>query len=152
VQCPCPVLVEDGKELVGNVLTAVIAGEATFVWCIPFDIPYAVLLGVMVAILDLFPYGSSVGGVIVGAVALTVSIPVCLATVVFYVVFHLAEDYLLTPKIVGRAVKVPAEVTVVAVLFGTAWLGVVGSLVAVPVVAALQLLVEELLFPVLDEA
>jgi len=55
-----------------------------------FDIPYAVLLGVMVAILDLFPYGSSVGGVIVGAVALTVSIPVCLATVVFYVVFHLA--------------------------------------------------------------
>lgn len=146
------VVAKFGNYLFGNVLTSVIAGAATFVWCIAFDIPYAVLLGVMVAILDLFPYGSSVGGVIVGAVALTVSIPVCLATVGFYVVFRLAEDYLLTPKIVGRAVKVPAGVTVVAVLLGAAWLGVVGALVAVPVAAALQLLVEELLFPVLDEA
>lgn len=141
-----------GDYLLGNVLTSVIAGAATFVWCILFDIPYAVLLGVIVAILDLFPYGSSVGGFIVAAVALAVSIPVCVATVVFYIAFRLGEDYLLTPKIIGRAVKVPAGVTVVAVLLGAAWLGVVGALIAVPVAAVVQLLVQELLFPVLDEA
>lgn len=131
-----------GDYLLGNVLTPVIAGATTFVWCILFDVPYAVLLGVVVAILDLFPYASTVGGFIVAAVA----------TVVFYIAFRLGEDYLLTPKIIGWAVKVPAGVTVVAILLGAAGLGVVGALVAVPIAAAVQLLVEELLFPALDKA
>ncbi|HZE14547.1 MAG TPA: AI-2E family transporter [Mycobacterium sp.] len=79
-----------------------------------FDVPYAVLLGVIVAILDLLPYASTVGGVHVAAVARAVSIPVSVATVVFYIAFRLVRDYLLTPKIIGRAVKVPAGVTIVA--------------------------------------
>ena len=82
----------------------------------------------------------------------SLSIPVCIATVFFYIAFRLGEDYLLTPRIVGRAVKVPAGVTIVAVLFGAAWLGIVGALVAIPIAAAVQLLMQELLFPALDEA
>jgi predicted PurR-regulated permease PerM len=96
--------------------------------------------------------GSTIAGVVVGAVALTVSLPVCIATVVFFVVFRLAEDYLLVPKIIGRAVKVPALITVVAVLIGGALLGIVGALVAIPIAAALQLLIQEILFPRLDKA
>jgi predicted PurR-regulated permease PerM len=79
-----------------------------------------------------------------------VSLPVCIATVVFFVVFRLGEDYLLVPKIIGRAVKVPALMTVVAVLIGGALLGIVGALVAIPIAAALQLLTQEILFPRLD--
>ena len=60
-----------------------------------------------------------------------------------------AQD-LLVPKIIGRAVKVPALITVVAVLIGGALLGIVGALVAIPVAAALQLLTQEILFPRLD--
>jgi len=134
------------------VVTSLIAGAATFVWCFLLDVPYALLLGAFVAILDLFPYGSSVGGFVVALVALTVSIPVSIATVAFYIVFRLAEDYLLTPRIIGRAVKVPGGVTVVAVMIGGALLGVVGALMAIPVAAALQLLVSELLLPTLDES
>ena len=62
---------------------------------------------------------------------------------VFYVAFRLAEDYLLVPKIIGRAVKVAALITVMAVLIGGALLGIVGALVAIPIVAALQLLTQE---------
>jgi predicted PurR-regulated permease PerM len=54
------------------------------------------------------------------------------------------------PRIIGRAVDVPALVTVVAVLVGGALLGVIGALVAIPVAAALQLLAEEVLYPRLD--
>ena len=146
------VMAKIGDYVFGNVLTSLIAGAATSVWCFFFDVPYALLLGAFVAILDLFPYGSSVGGFVVALVALTVSIPVSIATVAFYIVFRLAEDYLLTPKIIGRAVKVPGGVTVVAVMIGGALLGVVGALMAIPVAAALQLLVSELLFPKLDES
>ena len=141
-----------GDYVFGNVLTSVIAGVATAVWCIALDVPYPMLLGLFVAIADLFPYGSSVGGFVVALVALTVSIPVAVATVGFYIAFRLAEDYLLTPKIIGRAVKVPGGVTVVAVLIGGALLGVLGALVAIPVAAALQILVTELVFPTLDES
>jgi predicted PurR-regulated permease PerM len=134
------------------VITSVIAGAATVVWCMIFGVPYPLLLGALVALLDLLPYGSTVAGFIVAAVALTVSVPVSIATVAFYIAFRLAEDYLLVPKIIGRAVQVPAGVTVVAVLLGGALLGIVGALVAIPIAAAVQLLTQELLFPALDEA
>jgi len=90
--------------------------------------------------------GSTIVGVVVALVALTVSLPVAAATVVF----RLLEDYLLVPRIIGRAVDVPALVTVVAVLVGGALLGMIGALVAIPVAAALQLLAEEVLHPRLD--
>jgi predicted PurR-regulated permease PerM len=146
------VMAKFGDYVFGNVVTSLIAGAATFAWCVFLDVPYALLLGAFVAILDLFPYGSTVGGFVVALVALTVSIPVSIATVAFYVVFRLAEDYLLTPKIIGRAVKVPGGVTVVAVMIGAALMGVVGAIMAIPVAAAVQLLVSELLFPKLDES
>ena len=95
--------------------------------------------------------GSTIAGVVVAAVALTVSLPVCIATIVFFVVFRLIEDYLLMPRIIGRAVKVPAMITVVAVLLGGTLLGVVGALVAIPVAAALELLTQKVLYPRLDK-
>ncbi|MCW2689934.1 MAG: family transporter, partial [Mycobacterium sp.] len=107
---------------------------------------------IFVALLDLIPFGSTVAGILVAAVALTVSVPACIATVAFYAAFRLAEDYLLVPKIIGRVVEVPAVVTLVAVLIGGALLGFVGALVAIPVAAAVQLIVQEVLFPRLDES
>ena len=142
-----------GAYVLGNVLISVIAGIATFIWLMAFSVPYPLLLGIFVALLDLVPVvGSTIAGVVVAAVALTVSLPVCITTTVFFVVFRLAEDYLLVPKIIGRAVKVPALITVVAVLIGGALLGIVGALVAIPIAAALQLLTQEVLFPRLDNA
>ena len=89
------------------------------------------------AILDLIPViGSTVGGFIVTLVALTVSLPVAIATLAFYIVYRLAEDYLIVPRIMGRTVEVPAVVSLVAVLLGGVLLGIVGALVAIPVAAA----------------
>ena len=103
--------------------------------------------------LDLIPViGSTIGGAIVSLVALTVSLPVAIATLAFYIGYRLFEDYLLTPRIMGGAVKVPAVVSVVAVLVGGALLGIIGALVAIPVAAALRLLLEEVTFRRLDRS
>lgn len=142
-----------GAYVAGNVLISVIAGAATFLWLVAFSVPYALLLALFVAVLDLVPVvGSTIAGIAVAAVALTVSVPICVATVVFFVAFRLGEDYLLVPKIIGRSVKVPALSTLIAVLVGGALLGLVGALVAIPVAAALHLIAQEVLFPRLDEA
>lgn len=140
-----------GAYVLGNVLISLLLGAATLIWLTAFDVPYPLLLAILVAILDLVPVvGSTVAGIVVGAVALTVSIPVCLATIVFYITFQMIEDYVLVPKIIGRAVHVPALTTIVAVLIGATLLGVVGALVAIPIAAALQLIVQEVLYPRLD--
>jgi predicted PurR-regulated permease PerM len=140
-----------GMYMIGNLVISLIAGAATFLWLMIFDVPYPLLLAIFVALLDLIPFGSVVAGIIVAAVALTVSIPVSIATLVFYVVFRLAEDYMLVPKIIGRVVEVPAVVTLVAVLLGGALMGFVGALIAIPVAAAIELLTQELLFARLDK-
>ena len=140
-----------GAYVLGNVLISVIAGGATFIWLLAFDVPYPLLLGIFVALFDLVPVvGSTIAGIGVAAVALTVSLPVCIATTAFFVFFRLLEDYLLVPRIIGRVVKVPALITVVAVLIGGALLGIVGALVAIPIAAALLLLTQEVLYPRLD--
>ncbi len=147
------ILAKVGTYVLGNLLISLIAGGLTFGWLIAFSVPYAALLSIMVALLDLVPVvGSTIAGIVVAAAALTVSVPLCVATIAFFVIYRSAEDYLLVPRIIGRAVKVPALVTVVAVLIGGALLGIIGALVAIPAAAAVLLVTREVLFPRMDEA
>jgi predicted PurR-regulated permease PerM len=142
-----------GGYLLGNALTSLIAGVGTFAWMIAFGIPYPVLLGLLVALLDLIPVvGSTIGGLTVTLVALTVSVPVAGLTLAFYVLYRLAEDYLLVPRIMGRTVQVPAALTVVAVLVGATLLGLIGALVAIPAAAAIRLLLQEVTFRRMDRS
>jgi predicted PurR-regulated permease PerM len=141
-----------GSYVLGNVLISVITGGATFIWLMAFGVPYPLLLGIFVGLLDLVPVvGSTIAGIVVALVALTVSLPVCIATIAFFVALRLIEDYLLVPRIIGRVVNVPALITVVSVLIGGAVLGIVGALVAIPIAAAVQLIIQEVLYPRLDE-
>jgi predicted PurR-regulated permease PerM len=147
------ITIKVGGYVLGNVLTSVIAGLGTFAWMMIFGIPYPVLLGLLVSILDLIPViGSTIGGFIVTLVALTVSLPIAVATLAFYIVYRLAEDYLIVPRVMGRTVEVPAVVSLVAVLFGGVLLGIVGALVAIPVAAAIRLILNEVTFPRLDRS
>jgi predicted PurR-regulated permease PerM len=142
-----------GAYVLGNVIVSLIAGFLTFIWLLIFGVPYALLLAIMVALLDLIPViGSTVAGAIVCLVALTVSLPVTLATAAFFVCYRLLEDYLLFPKIIGRVVDVPSVVTVVAILLGGVIFGIIGALVAIPIAAAILLIMQEILLPRLDRA
>jgi predicted PurR-regulated permease PerM len=138
------VLVRIGGYVLGNLLTSFIAGVGTWVWCLALGIHYALLLGFMVALLDLIPVvGSTVGGIIVSLVALTNGLPLAIATAAFYVLYRFLEDYLLTPKIMARTVQVPGLLTVIATLIGGTLFGIIGALIAIPVAAATKLLLEE---------
>ncbi|HEY4428376.1 MAG TPA: AI-2E family transporter [Solirubrobacteraceae bacterium] len=141
-----------GGYVLGNLFTSLIAGLGTTLWALILGIPYALLLGMLVAILDLVPIvGSTIGGVVVSLVALTVSLPVAIATAIFYILYRFLEDYLLTPRIMARTVAVPGLVTVLATVLGGAVLGIIGALVAIPVAAAIKLLHEEITAPRLED-
>jgi predicted PurR-regulated permease PerM len=138
-----------GGYVLGNFLTSAIAGIDTYVWLVIFGVPYPVLLAPMVALFDMIPViGTYVGGAVVSLVALTVSLPVAVATLGFYVSYKLGEDYFIVPRVMGRTVQVPAVVSLVAVLLGGTLMGIVGALVAIP--AAIRLFLQEVIFRRLD--
>ncbi|MFD8705646.1 AI-2E family transporter [Kitasatospora sp. NPDC059648] len=147
------ILSRTGRYMLGNVLTSAVAGLATFAWCAATGVPYSGALGVFVALMDLVPMvGSTIGGVVVSLVALSVSLPIALATAGFYIAFRLLEDYLIMPRAMKFVVDVHPIVTVIAVLLGGALLGLVGALVAVPAAVALGLVLDEYVFPRMDGA
>ncbi|MFF4160980.1 AI-2E family transporter [Streptomyces sp. NPDC001678] len=147
------ILLRVGRYMLGNVVTSVIAGLATFAWCVGLDVPYPAALGFFVALMDMIPIvGSTIGGVVVSLVALAVSLPVALGTAGFYVAFRLAEDYLIMPKAMSFAVNVHPIVTVVAVVVGGALLGIVGALIAIPVAVGIGIVLDDSVFPRIDRS
>jgi len=142
-----------GGFVLGNIVTSVVAGIGTTVWATVLGIPYPFLLGLAVALLDLIPIvGSTVGGLIVALVALTQGVPVAIATAVFYLAYRFLEDHLLNPQVMRRTVRISAGLSIVATLVGGALLGLLGALVAIPVAATIQVILEQVTFPSLDRS
>jgi predicted PurR-regulated permease PerM len=142
-----------GGYLLGNVFTSVVAGVGTWLYCLVVGVPYPLALGIMVAVFDLIPVvGSSIGGAIVSLVALTVSLPIAVVTLAYYIAFRLLEDYFVIPRVMERTVNVPPLLTIVALLLGGALAGIMGAFLAIPVAAAVQLLLREVIWPKLDAA
>jgi predicted PurR-regulated permease PerM len=142
-----------GGYVLGNLITSVIAAVGTLVWLLAWGVPYALLLSVFVGFMDLIPIvGSTIAGVIVALVALTVSLPTAIATAIYYLIYRQAEDYLITPRIMRQTVDVSGLVTIIAVLIGGTLFGIIGALVAIPIAAAIKLILEQVTFPRLDSS
>ncbi|MEU4513427.1 AI-2E family transporter [Nonomuraea wenchangensis] len=137
-----------GGYVAGNVLISVIAGVVTWIFLSVVDVRYALALALIVALTDLIPLvGATIGAVVVSAVALLQSVPAGLACAVFFVIYQQIENYLIYPRVMKRSVDVTPAVTVIAALFGGALLGIVGALLAIPVAAAIALIIREVVIP-----
>ena len=107
-------------------------------------VPYAVALGLLVAVLDLIPLaGATVAGVIVAVVAFLHSIPAGIVAVTFFVVYQQIENHFLQPVIYGRTVQLSPLVVLVSVLVGAELAGILGALAAIPVAGSIQVIVRD---------
>lgn len=141
-----------GGYVLGNLATSLVAGVATYIWLVAFGVPYAVALAMFVAITDLIPLiGATIGAAGVTAVALFHDTRIGIATLIFYAAYQQFENYVLQPRVMKRTVDVAPVVTIVAALLGAGLFGVLGALLAVPLAAAIQLVLTEVVFPRQDE-
>jgi predicted PurR-regulated permease PerM len=126
----------------GNLLISVIAGTATSLTLLILGVPYALALGLVVAILDLIPLaGATLAGIIIVAVAwLATGLGAAIAVGVFFVVYQQIENHLLQPLVYGRTVQLSPLAVLIAVLVGAEVAGVLGALSAIPVAGTLQIL------------
>ena len=128
---------------------------ATFVLILGaiIGLPSPVAIAMVVLVCALVPLiGHFLGCGIVTIIALTVSIPVGVISFVAYVVYVQIENYLVTPRIMKKTLEVPGAVTIVAALIGSSLLGLIGGLLAVPVAAAIILILDEVVYPRADNS
>jgi len=131
-----------GGYVTGNLLISLIAGSLTTVVLLIMGVPYAVALGLIVAILDLIPLaGATIAAILIGTVAFLHSVPAGIVVVVFFIVYQQVENHLLQPIIYGRTVQLSPLAVLVSILVGAELAGVIGALAAIPVAGSIQVLI-----------
>ena len=131
-----------GGYVTGNLLISLIAGVASGIVLWLAGVPYAVALGLLVALLDLIPLaGATIAAVLCVLVAIAASGTTAAIVVgVFFVVYQQLENHVIQPLVYGRTVQLSPLAVLVSVLVGAQIAGVLGALAAIPVAGTIQVL------------
>jgi predicted PurR-regulated permease PerM len=130
-----------GGYVTGNLLISLIAGSLTTLVLLLTGVPYALALGLIVAILDLIPLaGATIAAIIVGTVAFLHGVTAGIIVVVFFIIYQQIENHLIQPVVYGRTVQLSPLAVLISVLIGAELAGVLGALAAIPVAGTLQVI------------
>jgi len=134
-----------GAYVGAALLQATIAGIFTFIVLSILGVPSPLALAVVIATLDLIPLvGATLGAILVGIVTLFSDFPtVTIIWAIWAIAYQQVENYVIQPRIQGRAVQLDPFIIVIAALFGGTLFGVIGALIAIPFAAAGQIAVRE---------
>ena len=132
------------RTMLGNIAISIICGTIYGLSAWALGAPFPLALGLIAAFLDLVPMvGATVAGVILVLATLTQGVTAALIMLAIVLIYQQVENYLLQPTILGRAADVSGFLVIASVLvFGTL-LGVIGAIIAVPIVASIQIIVKE---------
>ena len=135
-----------GGYVSGNLLISFIAGTAATIILLALGVPFALALGLLVAILDLIPLaGATLAAIVVTLVALTHAVSAAIIVAAFFIVYQQLENHLLQPLVYGRTVQLSPLAVLISVLVGAEVAGIVGALCAIPVAGTIQILLVDLL-------
>jgi predicted PurR-regulated permease PerM len=137
-----------GGYVNGNLIVSVIAGVTTTIAMWIIGVPYAAALGMWVALTDLIP---SVGALLGAAAVLVVAglsggLTTFLIAGAFFLIYQQVENYLIVPRVMKGAINMSIGAVLIAVLLGGELAGFVGVLLALPIAATIQTVLDELYF------
>jgi predicted PurR-regulated permease PerM len=144
-----------GRFVIGQGSLALVNGVLSFIvltLILPaFGIPvkYSALLAFIAFLGSLIPLVGTISGsvIITLLVLLFNGSPSVIVVGIYYVVYMQVEAYILNPRIMARAVKIPGAVVVIAALAGGNLLGILGAFIAIPVAAAILLIINQVFVP-----
>jgi predicted PurR-regulated permease PerM len=134
-----------GGYMIGNIIISIIAGLASLIAFSLLGVPFPVPLAFVVALCDLIPMiGATLGAVIGVTVALfSTDLWHTVLVAAFFVAYQQLENYLIAPRVLKTTVELGAAAVLIAGLIGATVLGLVGALMAIPVAAAVNVLLNE---------
>ena len=139
--------------MLGNLLTSIIAGIVVFVTLMILGVPYPLLWGLWVALVDFLPMiGGALAGIPTVLFALTHSLAAGIVTGIVFIVYTQVENHILNPVVMSKTVKISPLLVLIAVLVGASlgsliggiFGGFVAALLAIPAAGALQVMVKEI--------
>jgi predicted PurR-regulated permease PerM len=134
-----------GGYVSGNIFISIIAGTLAFLVLEILGVPFAAALAVWVAIADLIPgVGAMLGAVVCVIVALFSSVGDGIAVAVYFIVYQRVENYVILPRVMTKAIDLSAPTVIITLLIGSSLAGLAGALIALPIAAALKVIVREL--------
>ncbi|QAY71957.1 AI-2E family transporter [Agromyces protaetiae] len=137
-----------GRYVIGQASLGLINGVLSFIYLSIIGAPSPILLAFIAFLCSLVPLvGTLTGAIVISLVCLAAGWPTALAAIIYYLVYMQVEAYVVSPRIMSRAVSVPGALVVIAAVAGGTLGGVLGALVAIPVAASLIIIVEKVVFP-----
>lgn len=135
-----------GGYVSGQVLVSLIAGGTSFVFFLIAGVPYPALLALVVALFDALPQvGAFFASLIGTVVALSQSWGLAVVTLAFFCAYQAVENYLIAPRVFSRTIDLSPLAAFLAVLVGASFGGLLGALVALPVTAAVKIVLARVL-------
>ena len=142
-----------GSFVGGQGIIAILAAVFILVMGLIIGMPYPAPLAMVVLVCGFIPLvGHFIGMSIVTLVSITKSPTTALIALGSYIIYVQIENYVITPKIMRKSLAIPGLVTIIAALLGTSLLGLIGGLLAVPIAAAVLLIIDEVVFPRADQS
>ncbi|MDY0908249.1 AI-2E family transporter [Microbacterium sp. CFBP9034] len=140
-----------GSALIGSVILAGLNAGVVFGLHVVIRLPFPALMAVVAFVVTLIPlFGSIIFLVIGTGVALFTSPTQALIFAVCYLIYIQLESYVVSPRVMNRAISIPAALVLIGALVGGALMGVIGVLVALPVMASILLIIREVVVPKQD--
>lgn len=132
------------KYVVGQCTEAVILGVLCALGMALLKLPYATMIGALIAVTALIPVaGAYIGGGVGALMIFSVDPVQAVIFVVYLVILQQLEGNLIYPKVVGSSLGLPAIWVLAAVTIGGGIMGVVGMLISVPIASAIYRLLRE---------
>ncbi len=132
------------KFIVGQFFEALILGSLCTLGMFVLALPYAPMIGVLIAFTALIPIvGAYIGAAVGALMILTVSPVKAFVFIIFLITLQLFEGNLIYPKVVGSSIKLPSIWVLAAVTVFGGLFGVIGMFLGVPLTAAAYRLIRE---------
>ncbi|MET0859924.1 MAG: AI-2E family transporter [Microbacterium sp.] len=145
------VTVSIGRSLLGSVTLAAINSAVVLILHLVIGLPYAGLMALIAFVITLIPLFGSVIFLVVGTfIALLSSPNQALIFGIAYLIYIQIESYIVTPRVMNKAVAIPAALVLIGAMVGGTLAGVIGVLVALPVMATALLILREIVVPKQD--
>ena len=137
-----------GSALIGSVILSSLNAAAVFILHVVIGLPFPALMAVIAFVITLIPlFGSVIFWIFASVVALFSSPTQALIFFIAYLIYIQLESYVISPRVMNKAIAIPAALVLIGALAGGALAGVVGVLVALPVMASILLIIREVVVP-----
>lgn len=132
------------KFIAGQCVEALVLGSMFFVAMSVFQLPYALLVGILIAFTALIPVVGAFIGCFIGAFLILIVNPMqALFFVILFLVLQQIEGNLIYPYVVGNSVGLPSMWVLFAVTVGGSLMGVIGMLIFIPLMSVLYSLLRD---------